>query len=325
MNSKILFFLIKSYIPGLSLIKRFKRRKLVNSYDRAARYCYSVWLRHLSLLEMHGLNTDPKICAELGPGSSIGVGLMSLLTGAEKYYAFDVERAITLKDNISLLDKLIDLLFKRADIPNQKEFPHLNPELRSYNFPNHILRDERIKNSLIEKKSMIIKKILNNEVASNQKLLSIDYFCPWYDSKVISDTSVDMIFSQAVLEHVDDLENTYKAMSRWLKKGGIMSHQIDFKSHGTSEFWNGHWKYSALKWKVLKGRRKFLINRAPLSKHIELHEKNGFKIISVIRVNTYPDKIYKGAINRNHLAPEFQNISEEDLNATHAHILSQKN
>lgn len=32
-----------------------------------------------------------------------------------------------------------------------------------------------------------------------------------------------MIFSQAVLEHVDDLEHTYKTLYRWLKKGGIMS------------------------------------------------------------------------------------------------------
>jgi hypothetical protein len=52
---------------------------------------------------------------------------------------------------------------------------------------------------------------------------------------------VDLIVSQAVLEHVDDLENTYDAFAQWLRPGGRMSHEIDFHSRGLTMPWNGHW------------------------------------------------------------------------------------
>ena len=44
---------------------------------------------------------------------------------------------------------------------------------------------------------------------------------------MIQKESVDMIYSQAVLEHVDELPGVYGAMRRWLQANGVMSHQID--------------------------------------------------------------------------------------------------
>ena len=38
---------------------------------------------------------------------------------------------------------------------------------------------------------------------------------------------MDFLYSQAVLEHVEDLDNTYKAMQKWLKPSGFISHTID--------------------------------------------------------------------------------------------------
>ena len=52
---------------------------------------------------------------------------------------------------------------------------------------------------------------------------------------MVKSGSVDMILSQAVMEHVEHLEQTYEAMRHWLKPGGLASHAIDFKSHGTAE------------------------------------------------------------------------------------------
>ena len=45
----------------------------------SARYCYSVWLRHVVLLAQNGLWKYPKSVAELGPGDSLGVGFCALL------------------------------------------------------------------------------------------------------------------------------------------------------------------------------------------------------------------------------------------------------
>lgn len=43
---------------------------------------------------------------------------------------------------------------------------------------------------------------------------------------------VDLVFSRAVLEHVDDLSATFVDMWRALKPEGIAVHQVDLKSHG---------------------------------------------------------------------------------------------
>ena len=56
----------------------------------SARYCYSVWSRHLSILQRSGLPTTFKTMVELGPGDSLGIGLAALLSGVERYIALDV-------------------------------------------------------------------------------------------------------------------------------------------------------------------------------------------------------------------------------------------
>ena len=52
--------------------------------------CYSVFLRHMTFLRIAGVPQVPKVVAELGPGSSLGVGFAALIAGAEKYYALDL-------------------------------------------------------------------------------------------------------------------------------------------------------------------------------------------------------------------------------------------
>jgi hypothetical protein len=40
----------------------------------------------------------------------------------------------------------------------------------------------------------------------------IQYHAPWFDARVIEPETVDMVYSQAVLEHVDELAGIYRAM-----------------------------------------------------------------------------------------------------------------
>jgi hypothetical protein len=76
-----------TYVPGL---RRLTGRTTGGTVS--ARYCYSVWLRHLCMLHRHGLPTQFETVVELGPGDSLGVGLAALLTGAERYIALDALR-----------------------------------------------------------------------------------------------------------------------------------------------------------------------------------------------------------------------------------------
>ena len=75
--------------------------------------------------------------------------------------------------------------------------------------------------------------------------------------------SVDLILSQAVLEHVDDLEAVYRAMRIWLRQGGYLSHEIDFRSHDLTDDWNGHWACNELLWRIARGKKPYLIIDSP--------------------------------------------------------------
>jgi hypothetical protein len=304
----------KSYIPGGVLFH-------ANTVDDLARYCYTVWLRHLSILYKNGFTKIPNTIAELGPGDSIGTGLAGLVCGSKKFYALDVVKHTNIKNNISVFDELVTLFAKRSAMPDDNEFPRVLPHLASYNFPSEIFTNNNLE-KLLDKSRI---QCLRNELVDMEKQKnSIQYMCPWNDPKIIENDSVDVVFSQAVLEHVKDLNHTYEAMYRWVKKGGCISNQIDFESHGLSDEWNGHWSFSDLTWKLIKGNRPYLINREPLSKHLEAAQDAGFEIILVLPVKTFPSDTYTSTMERNKLAKKFRNMSEEDFTTTSAYILARK-
>ena len=83
-----ILFGIATYIPGFWPLYD-KLYKYISPGTVSARYCYTVWLRHLSIVQGTGLSTTPKVVAELGPGHSIGIGLAALISGAEQYYGLD--------------------------------------------------------------------------------------------------------------------------------------------------------------------------------------------------------------------------------------------
>ena len=85
------------------------------------------------------------------------------------------------------------------------------------------------------------------------------------------------------MEHVADIEMSYGAMAKWLRPGGMMSHQIDLSSHNLTKQWNGYRQYPDWIWRVIEGKRPYLINRATCSEHIELMENNGLEILCCLK------------------------------------------
>ena len=302
---------VKSYLPNGSVV-------LPTYGTDSARYCYTVWLRHLKFLKKNGLVEYPEIIAELGPGDSIGTGLAGLIAGGKKYYALDVIERANIERNISVFDELCDLFDKKTNLPNDLEFPDMNPKLIDDVFPEEIIIKQQ--KDINKEKILDIKK----EIKSEKGREMIKYFCPWYDPKVIRNGIVDLVFSQAVLEHVNNLPNVYKAMYEWVKKDGMVSHSIDFQSHGLSKEWNGHWSFSDLTWKIIRGNRPYLINREPLSSHIKAMKDVGFEILDVVRITDYSKKNYTGSIKREKLASRFKELSSEDFATTSAYICAKK-
>jgi predicted SAM-dependent methyltransferase len=277
----------------------------------SARYCYSVWLRHLEMARINKLNTNPKVVAELGPGDSLGIGLAALLSGAEKYYAFDVVEHASVKRNLEIFGGIVSLFKGRADIPGELEFPEVKPYLENYKFPNSIFSDERLNKALGDAR---IDRIRESIDRPNREGSMIEYRVPWFDRKVLKQDSIDVIYSQAVLEHVEDLVNAYQCMHAWLKPHGFISHQIDFRCHGTADLWNGHWTYSNFVWKLIRGKRPYLVNREPYSAHLRLLSVTGFHIVFEKKVKSQSN------ISRDNLATKFKHLSDDDLTTSGAFI-----
>jgi hypothetical protein len=301
---------IATLIPG---VKRFVVTRTGGT--DSARYCYAVWLRHLLMAYENGLSVQPKTVAEIGPGDSLGTGLAALLSGSDRYYAFDIFKYASRERNARILDELVELFRTRQDIPTAREFPDLKPYLKSYDFPSHILTERRLADCLAQQRLDAVRDSL--AMTDGHKGGSIRYVVPW-DDEVVGESFADMVFSQAVLEHVCDLERTYERQYCWLKPNGFVSHQIDFKSHGITREWNGHWRYTRSTWRLVQGSRLYSLNRQPHSAHIRLLEKNNFRILCDIKTEEL------GGIRREHLGAEFRDISSDDLACSGSFIQAAK-
>jgi SAM-dependent methyltransferase len=296
-----------TYVPGLYRLKR----KGTGGTD-SARYCYSVWLRHLVKAAEAGLPTDFETVAELGPGDSLGTGLAALLSGARRLYALDAIAYGDLSRNLVVFDELVELFRRRAPVPGDDEFPEVRPLLRSYEFPNGILHPMRLREALRDSRVAAIRSALappagGGRTPAASDSIVIQYCAPWFNTSLFHPGSVDLIFSQAVLEHVDDVGLACEAQSRWLRPGGTVSHTIDYRSHGITPEWNGHWAYSERAWKLAKGRRPFLLNRMTHSQQRSQLEKSGFAVVSEERTSR-SDGLPKAFLNAAYLC-----LPSEDL------------
>ena len=301
-----------TFVPGMKWVGN-----VGGGHTASATYCYSVWLKHLTLLRANGLHAVPDSVAELGPGGSIGVGLAALLSGARHYVALDVLPHTRIERNLAVFDELVELFRNRAPRPD-KGWPDFDAHLDDRLFPSQILTPTLLEKLLAPERLARLRHAITHLGRSNDATESIEYVAPWSDASVIADNSVDLIVSHSVLEHVTDLGNTYRALYRWLRPQGWMSHQIDFKSHGLSTEWNGYRRYSEFVWKLLVGRRPFSINREPCSVHLNYLREMGFETTFVLK------HLRSDGIQRSQLTSHWARLSDEDLNCSGLFVHARK-
>ena len=289
-------------VPGYAALVNASRR--LRPRLATARYCYSVWLRHLVAAHENGLEPKLGVVLELGPGDSIGAGLAALLSGAERYVVVDWVRYTNMASNLEVLEQLLTLFRNQAPIPDDSEFPYLYPKLRHYAFPT-----ELIAKPPAESKMERLRQAL---VQPDSERSCIRYFAPYNHDDVVIAGGADIVFSQAVMEHVDDPESIHGAIYGWLRRGGIASHVIDYRCHATSSRWNGHWAYSEAAWRLIRGKKPYLLNRMPHSGHRQLLIECHFDIVTEVRRKAASE------IHRAELAPAFRSMSDDDLTTTGA-------
>ncbi|HEX5461250.1 MAG TPA: hypothetical protein VFX20_14905 [Steroidobacteraceae bacterium] len=299
-------------IPGVEPLLRQRTAGVTQS----ASYAYWVWMKHLTLLWENGLQAIPETVAELGPGDSLGVGLAAILCGARRYFALDVQKYANTAANLAVLDELVALFRARAPRPSAG-WPDFDGYLDERLFPSHILTDELLCASLADSRIDRIRDAIANPARSRDGI-SVSYIVPWTDASVLVRDSVDVLLSHSVLEHVVDLETTYRALALWLKPNGLTSHQIDFDSHGITAAWNGYRAYSETFWRVLLGKRLYMINREPLSTHVRLLRSEGLEMTCLLQA------MRTDGIPRSRLAPRWRSLSDEDLNCSGAFVQARR-
>ena len=270
-------------------------------------YFYGVWLKHMSYLTNLGAPM-PTAVGELGPGDTLGLGLCALLCGVKRYVGLDIYPHTAVHENIRVLHELAPMFRTHAPRP-KKGWPDFDPLLDEQLFLkdfNPVITDELVDS---------IEHALLHEHADG---LTCAYKVPWDRDDTVEASSVDVVISHAVLEHVLDIRGTYSALHKWLTPGGVMSHQIDFRSHNLTPEWNGYRVISEPVWRVMMGRRPYLINREPWSAHEKAIKDAGFRILNVQLLQR------DSAIPRSALARRWQDLSDEDFLSAEAFVQAQK-
>lgn len=282
-----------------------------------ARRAYYVFLTHLSKAHAAGLRWPVDTVTEFGVGTSLGIGMCALLAGAKRYIGFDALSHMDAKLQAHLLDELRTMFVERAPAFN-------DAGVKAFDFPSHILNADLAASSASDSAHKGLLTDLDR-LASGTAGISLMYVAP-YDTAIAERfaNSADLLLSTATLEHFDDMEAGYRLFHSMLKPDGLMSHSIDFKSHGFglpregTRCWNEHWLLTEAEWREVTRGKSYSINRLPCSDHLKLMIRAGFqqKIINK-RMQEHP-------LKWSDLAPRFQWMTSEDLGCSGVHVVSVK-
>ncbi|NSX56586.1 hypothetical protein [Parasulfitobacter algicola] len=83
----------------------------------------------------------PKSIVEIGPGDTIGIGIATLITGAETYTGLDAQQYAKPEEASKNVDALVKLFEERTPIPNKPPFEKVKPYLENYDFPDFLNTD----------------------------------------------------------------------------------------------------------------------------------------------------------------------------------------
>jgi SAM-dependent methyltransferase len=212
---------------------------------------------------------------EYGPGDVPGVALLMIAHGAERVTCVDRFALVSMtQKNADILLELLGRLDDGARARASQCFRQPGQPLSGFN-------PERIR-YLIQPSGL---SELNSEV--------------------------DLVFSRAVLEHVNDLDATFDDMARALQPDGIMLHQVDLKSHGLHrrnplDFLN--WPPTLWSW---MHSHKGVPNRWRVNRYRDATQRIGFETVLMQPTELVDASIVNEV--RPYLASPFKSLSDADL------------
>lgn len=227
--------------------------------------------------ELTNTSLQDKTLLELGPGGSLGFGLLALEKGLAQYFAID--------------DGLHTFISSR--------------QITSY---KNLLKNNSDAFAQYFQKTPSGWRYQPKKIRS----LTIDQTSKY----PLADESVDIIYSCAVLEHVHALDLCFSEMTRVLRPGGIMYHEVDLRDHIFSQKSLWFLTISDFWFHILFSRTGAYVNRKRFSFYKKLFDKNNLKV-----VNFHRNIEFEASLKKN----TFREFSSEDLQiATFTVVLRKK-
>lgn len=261
------------------LTKQTGRGFAPESAGQAADYfqtCFKDYFDILGVPEQEIANyLRSKQLLEYGPGDVPGVALLMIAHGAERVTCVDRFALVSMTQKNA--DILLDLLW-------------------------------RLDNSARARASQCFRQPGNPFSGFNPE--RIRYLIQPSGLSELKD-EVDLVFSRAVLEHVNDLDATFADMARALKADGILLHQVDLKSHGLHrrnplDFLT--WPPALWSW---MHSHKGVPNRWRVNRYRDAMQRSGFETLLMQPTDVVEASIVNEV--RPHLASPFKALSDADL------------
>jgi SAM-dependent methyltransferase len=220
-----------------------------------------------------------KVCLELGPGDSLASAVLAHALGAKGIYLIDVGNFA--EPDVSVYNAIIG-------------------DLRAQGYPVADLEGIRDMPDLLAR---------TNATYLTEGLSSL---------ASIPAESVDVIWSQAVLEHVrrHEVPAVLREMRRIMTASGIMSHRIDYKDHLGGSLNN--LRFPERLWESeFMARSGFYTNRIRNSKFLRLFEEAGFELTEV-----QPGRWKALPLPRKRMAAPYRTLADDDLLTKHVNAVA---
>jgi len=234
-----------------------------------ANYIESNFNEYCSIAKLNHQELKGKTLLELGPGDTIGTVLIAS--------SFEMKTILIDAGNYAIKDVSVYQLLANELRSKGFNVPHIDTA-QSF---NEILR-----------------------------ICNAEYFTNGFKSLCsLEDDSIDMIVSQAVLEHIrkDDFPPTMQECQRVMNSKGVSVHSIDLKDHlgkalNNLRFHNDFWESKFI------SSSGFYTNRIRYSEMLEIFEYAGFSI-NVISQNAWDEL----PTPRKYMAKPFDLLTDNEL------------
>lgn len=241
-------------------------------------YALDIAFDHLSRIGGPGAVTG-RTCLELGPGDSLASAMLGASLGAKKIYLVDVGAYAETRMTI---------------------YQDLAAELRRRGYQSPDIDSDAGIDVMLDRRGAV-------------------YLTSGLDSlRTIETGTVDIIWSQAVLEHVrvHEIREVLRELRRIISPDGVMSHRIDYKDHLGGSLNNLRFPHSLWETEFMASSG-FYTNRIRHSEFLRLIEGAGFEVDA-----QESEKWTTLPLPRRRLAAPFRLLEEDDLLTKHANVVA---